>query len=369
MKTTYMETSDSCDNPIDLSRRCDSVETRKTPSPSDNSSSFAESSPSFENDLPSSAIAATRKKSAMIRSDTPPNSYRSTKYITKRSYSSPSNAERPYASVKHELSASSSPPPQHLPHRHYKHESQQQQQSQSMNANDDEDEMDSYALHSAALHQKLQSIPAKASPSIPSSPESTTSLQYPMLRGRDGKLTRPFKVYKHDTFSNPFVSSIRSTTDLLADPLSDERYMAFRQQMLEQIYAANGGQPTITNPKMRRTAATVKSYAENKLQLNNQPENERDFQSQSPAQQQNSINCTSDSSEASCATNGKGQLKDAAYFERRRKNNAAAKKSRDRRREKEDNISIRCAYLERENMLLKAELETAKRHLARFVAP
>lgn len=361
MKTTFMETSDSCDNPIDLSRRCDSVETRKTPSPSDNSSSFAESSPSFESDLPSSTIAAARKKSSIIRSDTPPNSYQSTKYLSKRSYSSPSKPERPYAPVKHE----SSPPPQLMPHRHYKHESQQQQPIQPMHANDDE--IDSYALHSAALHQKLQSIPAKASPSIPSSPESTTSSQYPMLRGRDGKLARPFKAYKHDTFSNPF-ASIPSTTDLLADPLSDERYMAFRQQMLEQIYAANGGQPTITNPKMRRTTtAAVKGYTDSKLQLNQQ--NEREFQAQSPAQQQNSVNCTSDSSEASCATNGKGPIKDSAYYERRRKNNAAAKKSRDRRREKEDNISIRCAYLERENMLLKAELETAKRHLARFVAP
>lgn len=358
MKTTYMETSDSCDNPIDLSRRCDSVETRKTPSPSDNSSSFAESSPSFESDLPSSAIAAARKKSSIIRSDTPPNSYESTKYLSKRSYSSPSKPDCPYATVKHE---SSSPPSQLIPHRHYKHESQQQP-TQPMNVNDEE--IDSYALHSAALHQKLQSIPAKASPSIPSSPESTTSSQYPILRGRDGKLARPFKAYKHDTFSNPF-ATIPSTTDLLADPLSDERYMAFRQQMLEQIYAANGGQPTITNPKMRRTTTAVKGYTENKL---NQ-QNEREFQAQSPAPQPNSINCTSDSSEASCATNGKGPIKDSAYYERRRKNNAAAKKSRDRRREKEDNISIRCAYLERENMLLKAELETAKRHLARFVAP
>lgn len=362
MKTTFMETSDSCDNPIDLSRRCDSVETRKTPSPSDNSSSFAESSPSFENDLPSSTIAVGRKKSIITRSDTPPNSYQSTKY-TKRSYSSPSNPERSYASIKHESSPSSSPP-QLVPHRHYKHESQhQQQKSQSINANDDV--IDSYALHSA-LHQKLQNIPTKASPSTPSSPESTTSAQYPMLRGRDGKLTRPFKVYKHDTFSNPFVS-IPSTTDLLADPLSDERYMAFRQQMLEQIYAANGGQPTITNPKMRRTTTIVKSYTESESQSSQQ--NEREFQTQSPAQHQNSINCTSDSSEASCAINGKGPIKDTAYYERRRKNNAAAKKSRDRRRMKEDNIVIRCAYLERENMVLKAELETAKRHLARFVAP
>lgn len=351
-----MESSDSCDNPIDLSRRCDSVETRKTPSPSDNSSSFAESSPSFESDLPSSAIAATRKQSSIIRSDTPPNSYQSSKYLAKRPYSSPSPPELAYATVKHESSSAS---PQLIPHRHYKHELQSQP-TQPMN----DDDIDSYALHSAALHQKLQTIPVKASPSIPSSPESTTSLPYPLLQGRDGKLTRPFKVYKHDTFSNPFIS-IPSTTNSLADPLSDERYFAFRQKCLE-LY----GQPT-TNPKMRRTTTAAKSYTDtSQLQLNQQ-QNEREFKSKSPAatQQQIPISCPSDSSEASCATSAKGPTKDAAYYERRRKNNAAAKKSRDRRREKEDNISIRCAFLERENMRLTAELETARRHLAHFVAP
>lgn len=365
MKTVYMETSDSCDNPIDLSCRCDSDETRKTPSPSENSSTFLESSPSFANGSPSSSAVDARKKSIIMRSDTPPNSYQSIKYA-KLAYSLPTNTACPRQSVHQESSSSSSSPPaslQIIPHHHYKHESYQHQQLSppaptQINAND------AYDVRSAALHQKLRNIPAKASPSIPSSPESSTSAQYPMLRGRDGKIARPFKAYKHDTLSNPFVS-IPSATDTLTDPFADERYAEFHQQMIKQMYAANGGQPTITNPKMRRTIAT-KRYAENESQSPQQ--NEREFEMQSPAPHQNSINCTSDSSEASCAINGKGPIKDSAYYERRRKNNAAAKKSRDRRRMKEDNIVIRCAFLERENMLLKADLEVVRSHLRQYVS-
>lgn len=366
MKTDYMDTSDSCDNPIDLSRRCDSVETRKTPSPSDNnSSSFVESSPSFENDSPSSLAIDARKKSVIIRSDTPPNSYQSIKY-SKGGYSLPRNVPCLSATIKDETSLSPPPPSQIISHHHYKRESHhhhRQLSSLPPQINDD-------VINSYAMHQKLPHISAKDLPSTPSSPESTTSAPYPfsqLLRGRDGKATRPFKAYKHDTLlSNSFTPMPPTTSDTLNDPLLDERYMAFRQQMMKQIYAANGGQPTITNPKMRRTTTAASSrYTENE----SHEQNERDFETQSPAPQQNLMTCTSDSSEASCVTNGKGPIKDSAYYERRRKNNAAAKKSRDRRRMKEDNIVIRCAFLERENMTLKAELDAVKKHLGRFVAP
>lgn len=59
--------------------------------------------------------------------------------------------------------------------------------------------------------------------------------------------------------------------------------------------------------------------------------------------------------------------KDVAYWERRRKNNEAAKRSRDARRQKEEEIALRAAYLEQENLKLKAQIavlknETAKLH-------
>ncbi|XP_041467912.1 serine-rich adhesin for platelets-like [Lytechinus variegatus] len=59
-------------------------------------------------------------------------------------------------------------------------------------------------------------------------------------------------------------------------------------------------------------------------------------------------------------------LKDIAYWERRRKNNEAAKRSRDARRAKEDQIAIRAALLEQENMRLKIEVSALKEETAKL---
>ncbi|XP_053631232.2 uncharacterized protein [Cherax quadricarinatus] len=53
-------------------------------------------------------------------------------------------------------------------------------------------------------------------------------------------------------------------------------------------------------------------------------------------------------------------IKDEAYWERRRKNNEAAKRSRDARRAKEDEIAIRAAFLEQENLKLRVEVASLK---------
>ncbi|MPC79733.1 Cell death specification protein 2 [Portunus trituberculatus] len=58
--------------------------------------------------------------------------------------------------------------------------------------------------------------------------------------------------------------------------------------------------------------------------------------------------------------------KDEAYWERRRRNNEAAKRSRDARRAKEEEIAIRGAFLEQENMKLRAELSTLKSETAKL---
>ena len=52
--------------------------------------------------------------------------------------------------------------------------------------------------------------------------------------------------------------------------------------------------------------------------------------------------------------------KDGKYFERRKRNNVAAKKSRDARKQREDEIAIRASFLEKENSILKAQLQTLK---------
>lgn len=61
------------------------------------------------------------------------------------------------------------------------------------------------------------------------------------------------------------------------------------------------------------------------------------------------------------------EKKDNLYWERRRKNNEAAKRSRDSRRQKEEEIAMRAAFLEQENLKLRAQVailknETAKLH-------
>ena len=58
--------------------------------------------------------------------------------------------------------------------------------------------------------------------------------------------------------------------------------------------------------------------------------------------------------------------KDQAYWERRRKNNLAAKRSRDARRAKEDEIAIRAAFLEQENVQLKWEVTQLKSETTRL---
>ncbi|ETN58402.1 hypothetical protein AND_010023 [Anopheles darlingi] len=269
--------------------------------------------------------------------------------------------------------------------------------------------------------------------------------QYPMVVGRDGKLSRPFKAYPRDPLSLAagFVAS-----DTILDTNSAEKYNLFRKRMLEQIHAANGGQPTVSNPKMRRLAAKSSSSTaalsdassescdektssqqqqqrtasaivfeskmvakETKRTGSSAATNQRlDDDATSPSKQDDERHCDSDSSHhsgrservdrsfdltsrtnegneqqqqqqqqqdnhlatASSSTSSSGAagptsgLKDSAYYERRKKNNAAAKKSRDRRRIKEDEIAIRAAFLERENIELKFELAAARKQLALY---
>lgn len=151
-----------------------------------------------------------------------------------------------------------------------------------------------------------------------------------MSPGRDGKMTRPFKAYPKDPLS--FTAGF-TAVDSLLDMQSAEKYNAFRRRMLDQICAANGGQATISNPRMRRTVNT----------------------------NHNNNNCYASDDGTSKFDN---PLKNNTYTERRKKNNEAAKKSRDRRRIKEDEIAIRAAFLERENIELKFELAAVRKQLS-----
>ncbi|XP_020502432.1 D site albumin promoter binding protein b [Labrus bergylta] len=58
-------------------------------------------------------------------------------------------------------------------------------------------------------------------------------------------------------------------------------------------------------------------------------------------------------------------MKDEKYWTRRYKNNEAAKRSRDARRLKENQITVRAAYLERENAALRQEVAEIRKELGR----
>ncbi|MGH0169593.1 UNVERIFIED_CONTAM: hypothetical protein FKN15_057175 [Acipenser sinensis] len=56
---------------------------------------------------------------------------------------------------------------------------------------------------------------------------------------------------------------------------------------------------------------------------------------------------------------------DDKYWSRRYKNNEAAKRSRDARRLKENQISVRAAFLEKENAALRQEVADMRKELGR----
>ncbi|XP_061564030.1 TEF transcription factor, PAR bZIP family member a isoform X1 [Cololabis saira] len=60
------------------------------------------------------------------------------------------------------------------------------------------------------------------------------------------------------------------------------------------------------------------------------------------------------------------EQKDEKYWHRRKKNNLAAKRSRDARRLKENQITVRAAFLERENVALRSEVAELRKDCGRF---
>lgn len=57
---------------------------------------------------------------------------------------------------------------------------------------------------------------------------------------------------------------------------------------------------------------------------------------------------------------------DEKYWNRRYKNNEAAKRSRDARRLKENQITVRAAFLEKENAVLRQEVANIRQELTRY---
>lgn len=165
------------------------------------------------------------------------------------------------------------------------------------------------------------------------------------------KTSRPFKVYPHDSFPAAVL-----------DEESAAKYNIFRKRMLEQMHTVNGHVST-TNTKIRRPLSRSSVESHQSIESTTTHNDNNALMETSGC---TSSNNTVNKSQITCNTNNNNNksgssVKDDAYFERRRKNNAAAKKSRDRRRFKEDEMAIRAAFLERENLELKVELTTIRK--------
>jgi protein giant len=305
------------DQVLDLSKRRDSTETRKSTSPS----SFEEGSPDMRNSPHHPAVPMLLHRHINI----PKPPFTPEHAIQYYNYEQTSPAMKNVA-MRFESSPVSrkeeniSPPPAPKIHSPTFYHSQPAISEHHDDSND-----------SPCVTSNISSSSSTASSQ--KSPSSGV-----MVVGRDGKLSRPFKAYPRDPLSLAAAGSILDST-------SAEKYSVFRKRMLEQIHAANGGNPVINNPKMRRMNTKSCSEANN---------NETSFEAAKIEQSQKSPSSGND--------------KDEAYFERRKKNNAAAKKSRDRRRIKEDEIAIRAAFLERENIELKFELAAARKQLAMYTS-
>uniref|UniRef100_A0A182PEE7 BZIP domain-containing protein n=1 Tax=Anopheles epiroticus TaxID=199890 RepID=A0A182PEE7_9DIPT len=309
-----------------------------------------------------------------------------------------------------------------LHHHHHQQQQQQQQQQQTSPAAFSPSPIRLRELDALSESGSEGTSLVSSSQRKPKEEDAATAIakegapngqQYPMVVGRDGKLSRPFKAYPRDPLSLAagFVAS-----DTILDTNSAEKYNLFRKRMLEQIHAANGGQPTVSNPKMRRLGAhSTKSSSStapsgmmsdaSSESCDEKPPSSVDQHVAAKAQREmtqhgamattttnqrlptpsgkdaaRDVIGSSDASPslgaephatamAATAQSSSGSgtsVKDSAYYERRKKNNAAAKKSRDRRRIKEDEIAIRAAFLERENIELKFELAAARKQLALY---
>ncbi|KAI1284989.1 Cell death specification protein 2 [Halotydeus destructor] len=242
-------------------------------------------------------------------------------------------------------------------------------------------------------------------------------------RNRNAKYTRPFKAYPRElpmpmNYLNyglplqlPLTPDALATQSLLASA-SDQQYLQFREQMLQQK------QRTQQEPRKKSTGSVNSepmssppppqlsmSQVKNELQMahmqqaqqtpsgpNLSDENSQlsngatssggesdNGMSQNTPRSMTPYGTTMGSLSARETGSGGGgsgsrkrgrplpdEQKDDAYWERRRKNNEAAKRSRDARRAKEDEIAIRAAFLEQENLKLRVEVAGLKTETAKL---
>ncbi len=183
--------------------------------------------------------------------------------------------------------------------------------------------------------------PDELAKNVPSSPET------PNGSSKSGS-SRPFKSYPKDALSLPLpqlgpvpanlpgLSSVDLAAAQAMAVNSEELFAAYRQYVLGQINPddsnTTNGRSGVRGPSAQAPRAPQPSGA-------------------TPRRRGRAVPDT---------------VKDEAYWERRRKNNEAAKRSRDTRRAKEDEIAIRAAFLEQENLKLRIEVAALKNETSKL---
>ncbi|CAF1103232.1 unnamed protein product [Adineta steineri] len=190
--------------------------------------------------------------------------------------------------------------------------------------------------------------------------QSTNNFPF-LLTNKNGKPTRPFKAYPREPLMLPFGFCSNTTSmeqnSILADAAScstlNRKRLAQTQERLKQRLQQQQQQ------QQQQQSQSTHFISSSGTQILQPPKKRHRIMDDSIIDDEK--NLSKDNNDE--ANNG---IKDDAYWERRRKNNEAAKRSRDSRRAKEDEIALRAAILEQENMKLRLELSQLKQETAKL---
>lgn len=236
----------------------------------------------------------------------------------------------------------------------------------------------------ASVVQAIQSgaIPSVAAASMCGSFPSIAALMDPRIASQaSNKSSRPFKAYPKEPLSVPFgcfgmnpYQTIESSM-LQGLNLSSEDIMQLYKHQLRSLQEQQSeSHRSLMKPSTLSSATATSSHTGTSTSYNpqhhsapNTPTSPSFNRAQTPSiPSTSSGHSSTHSSSRRRARTFPDEQKDEAYWERRRKNNEAAKRSRDARRAKEDEIAIRAALLEQENMKLRVEVAALKTETAKL---
>jgi len=225
--------------------------------------------------------------------------------------------------------------------------------------------------------------------------EAKNKHQPPQQHHSKNAMTRPFKAYPKDPLSlplgyfglpgmNPFPGMDATTPP--QNP--EEMYKQYRDYVLkmQQEQKLAGGLPLDKSPPLHKDSHNNSKLTSSPSNVSSTSSSNGSLPTSPAAVPPPVVPVGSPSSSTVSTTTGGAKRKrsagggssggvvpgfpdnqkDEAYWERRRKNNDAAKRSRDARRAKEDEIAIRAAFLEQENLKLRVEVASLKNETAKL---